>query len=108
MKKKNSVTPPKAGAEAAPDDARANSEIADFLADALAGAEEARGVAEEAWGEKDPRTEALLSLWCEVETQFREFHKRPDATMTRRKNRSGLPPAEAFAEGQKILKELQK
>ena len=54
---------------------KVNSEIADFLADALQAAEEARGLAEEAWGERDERTEELLSLWCAVETQLQKFHQ---------------------------------
>lgn len=49
------------------------SEIADFISDALRGADEAYQLAKQAWGERDKRTEALNCLWAECETQLREF-----------------------------------
>jgi hypothetical protein len=51
------------------------SDIADFLSDAIRAIDEAYDLAKEQWGKNDPRTRTINSAWSEVETAFREFHK---------------------------------
>ena len=50
--------------------AEALSKIADYLADALQGTDEALELAKQEFGEKDALSEACLEAWAEVETAF--------------------------------------
>lgn len=51
------------------------SDIADFITDALRGADEAYGLAVAAWGKNDPRAEEINCIWADCETQLRKYRK---------------------------------
>jgi len=50
-------------------------DIADSLSDAVRGMDEACGIAKSEWGDNDPRTKELESVWTDVYGIFKRYHK---------------------------------
>ena len=50
-------------------------EIIDILVEARQKVESARLIAEKTWGEKDPLTNELLRLWCDMDTGQEHFRQ---------------------------------